>query len=63
MAGIDRIEFRVHDIVSHGAGVLTERTDVFYLDGGRIIERPVLGTFEVADGKITGWRDYFDVQS
>ena len=45
-----------------GAGdvVLTERVDVFvYPD--KTIELPVMGTFEVRDGKIAAWRDYFDL--
>ena len=25
------------------------------------IELPVMGTFEVKDGKIVAWRDYFDL--
>jgi len=28
---------------------------------GKWLELPVMGTFEVADGKITAWRDYFDL--
>lgn len=61
MVGLDRIEFRVHHIVGDGAVVLTERTDVFHLEG---VELPVMGTFELdEDGKIAAWRDYFDVRS
>ena len=65
-AGVDKIEFRVHNIVADGAAVegrtvvLTERTDVF-VAGDKSIELPVMGTFEVADGKIAAWRDYFDM--
>jgi limonene-1,2-epoxide hydrolase len=29
-------------------------------DGGEI-PLPVMGTFEVVDGKIAAWRDYFDM--
>ena len=25
------------------------------------IELPVMGTFEIVDGKIAAWRDYFDL--
>jgi limonene-1,2-epoxide hydrolase len=59
-AGVDKIEFRVHHIVAEGPVVLTERTDVF-VAGDRTIELPVMGTFEVAGGKIAAWRDYFDL--
>ena len=52
-------------IVSHIAEgdtgvVLTERVDRFEING-KWLELPVMGTFEVADGKITAWRDYFDM--
>jgi limonene-1,2-epoxide hydrolase len=58
--GIDQIEFRVLNLASDGDVVLTERVDVFHLPG-TTIELPVMGTFEVRDGKITAWRDYFDL--
>lgn len=41
--------------------VLTERTDRFRLKGGRWVELRVMGNFEVLDGRITAWRDYFDL--
>ena len=43
-----------------GNTVLTERVDVFVLPNATI-ELPVMGTFEVKDGKIAAWRDYFDL--
>ncbi len=55
------IEWVVHQIAENEAGVvLTERTDRFHV-GGKWVELPVMGTFEVHDGKITAWRDYFDM--
>jgi limonene-1,2-epoxide hydrolase len=59
-AGVDRLEFRVLNAAAAGNVVLTERVDVFHL-GDRTIELPVMGTFEVADGRIVAWRDYFDM--
>ena len=56
----ERIEFKVRHIVATDNTVLTERVDVFHLPNATI-ELPVMGTFEVADGKITAWRDYFDL--
>jgi limonene-1,2-epoxide hydrolase len=56
------IDWTVHKIAGDGAGaVLTERTDVFVKGGKRISVR-VMGTFELKDGLITAWRDYFDLQ-
>ena len=55
------MEFRVHHIAANGNVVMTERTDVFFA-GPKTIELPVMGTFEVTDdGKISAWRDYFDM--
>ena len=54
-------EFEVLAISSKGNVVLTERVDRFVI-GEKRIELPVMGTFEVTpDGKISAWRDYFDM--
>jgi len=39
---------------------MTERVDVFKLPA-KSFELPVMGTFEVSEGKISAWRDYFDM--
>ena len=55
------IEWVLHQIAETEAGaVLTERTDRFEMAGGWI-ELPVMGTFEITDGRINAWRDYFDM--
>ena len=58
--GVDKIDFRVVNLAADSDVVLTERVDVF-VTGDRSIELPVMGTFEVRDGKIAAWRDYFDL--
>jgi len=40
--------------------VLTERVDTLTL-GGHTAALPVMGTFELRDGRICAWRDYFDL--
>ncbi|HVC68993.1 MAG TPA: limonene-1,2-epoxide hydrolase family protein [Acidimicrobiales bacterium] len=40
--------------------VLTERIDTFSM-GSLTAPLPVMGTFEIRDGKICAWRDYFDL--
>lgn len=56
------IEWDLHQIAeTEGGVVLTERTDRFEI-GGRWIALPVMGAFELRDGKICAWRDYFDMQ-
>ncbi len=56
------LEFIVHHIAETSSGtVLTERIDRFLIDG-KWVELPVMGTFEFRDGKISAWRDYFDLE-
>ena len=43
-----------------GNVVFNERIDRFEVDG-QSVELPVVGVFEVRDGKIAAWRDYFDL--
>ena len=40
--------------------VFTERVDTFTV-GGKVAPLPVMGIFEIRDGKISAWRDYFDL--
>jgi limonene-1,2-epoxide hydrolase len=60
IGGVDKLEFRVDNIVAAGDLVLTERVDIFSMPGATI-DLPVMGTFELRDGKIAAWRDYFDM--
>ncbi|MHB8574320.1 MAG: SgcJ/EcaC family oxidoreductase [Dehalococcoidia bacterium] len=53
-------EFEVRHIAAAGDVVLTERVDRFTL-GEATIDLPVAGVFEVRDGKVAAWRDYFDL--
>ena len=59
-AGVDRVEFRVLNIIGEGDVVLTERVDAF-ITPATTIELPVMGAFEVVEDKIRAWRDYFDL--
>lgn len=54
------VEFAMLNIASSGDIVLTERLDRFVM-GDKTVELPVAGVFEVKDGKIAAWRDYFDM--
>jgi limonene-1,2-epoxide hydrolase len=56
-----KVDWVLHQIAESEAGVvLTERTDRFEI-GGRWVELPVMGSFELRGGKISAWRDYFDL--
>ncbi len=52
--------FELLHIAANGDTVLTERIDRFTL-GERQIALPVMGVFELREGKIAAWRDYFDL--
>ncbi|MFC4605553.1 limonene-1,2-epoxide hydrolase family protein [Rhodococcus kronopolitis] len=53
-----RFEAVMHHIASDGDTVLTERTDTLIVGPLRSVFW-VCGTFEMRDGKIAVWRDYF----
>jgi limonene-1,2-epoxide hydrolase len=55
------IEWVLHQAAESPSGVvMTERTDRFKM-AGKWVELPVMGAFELRDGRITAWRDYFDM--
>ncbi|TQM31355.1 nuclear transport factor 2 family protein [Nocardia bhagyanarayanae] len=56
----DAIDFDIHHQVTAGNIVMNERTDTLR-GNGRDTPLPVMGVFEVHDGAITAWRDYFDM--
>ena len=58
----DELDWVIHRQIASDTLVLNERTDRFG-KGGKWMELPVAGVFEVRDNKITLWRDYFDLTS
>ena len=60
VTGFDEVEFVVHRQTASGTTVMNERTDRFR-KGDVWIDLPVAGVFEVTDGRVTLWRDYFDM--
>ncbi len=52
-------EVKFHRNVAEGGTVLNERTDAMIF-GPLRLQFWVCGVFEVHDGRITLWRDYFD---
>jgi limonene-1,2-epoxide hydrolase len=53
-------EVKIHRIAAEGDTVLTERTDALIIGPVRL-QFWVCGVFEVHAGRITLWRDYFDL--
>ena len=57
-----RVEFELKGLATRDALVLTERVDRFEMMG-KSVALPVAGVFQVRNGKIAAWRDYFDMQT
>ena len=53
------VEFEILRQTATGNTVMNERVDKFVIKG-KDIALPVAGVFEINDGLITFWRDYFD---
>jgi limonene-1,2-epoxide hydrolase len=58
--GFEWVDWKLLAIAASGNKVLTERIDDFGI-GGRDISLPLMGIFEIEDGLIRAWRDYFDM--
>ena len=55
------LPWEVIHIVADGDIVMTERVDHF-LVGTAKVSVPCMGIFELRDGKIAAWRDYWDLK-
>ena len=60
LQGAVGVRAEVHRQVSDGTTVMHERTDRYTL-GGREMATPVGAAFDVRDGRIAAWREYFDM--
>ncbi len=60
VTGMDYCTIELHNISSRGDVVLTERTDRMHReDGSLIAEFAIMGAFEVSDGKVARYSDYY----
>lgn len=59
-ARFDWVDWKLLAIAESGDTVLTERIDEFGV-GGVHVKLPIMGAFEIRDGLIIAWRDYFDL--
>lgn len=55
-----QLEIEIRHLATAGDVVLTERVDTMTVDGVAV-PLPVMGTFEIRDGRVAAWRDYFDL--
>ena len=54
------LEAEIVHTATRGTLVFTERVDRMTIAGKRVV-LPCAGVFEIRDGKIAAWRDYFDL--
>ena len=54
-------DWEIVNLVSAGPIVIAERIDRTKV-GEKSVDLPCCGVFELQDGKIRVWRDYFDLQ-
>jgi limonene-1,2-epoxide hydrolase len=50
----------IHHQVATDTVVMNERTDHIFLNG-QPVDLPIMGVFEIEDGRIKAWREYFDL--
>lgn len=60
MAMGGRVDVDITHILADESIVMTERVDHFIRSEGTV-SLPVMGIFEVREGRIIAWRDYFDL--
>jgi limonene-1,2-epoxide hydrolase len=56
----DEITFEIVHLAATGNTVLTERVDLLRTARAEAM-LPVMGSFDVKNGRIVAWRDYFDI--
>jgi len=60
---VARFEHDIHRPVAEGDSVLIEHTETWHFETGEKLVNHFVTVHELADGKITLWRDYWDIQT
>ena len=67
IAAAERVDWKILHQVDAGDVVMNERVDDFYFPEGMFAQTHtstrVVGVFELRDGKIAAWRDYYDLKT
>lgn len=58
-----RFEHDIHRVVAEGDTVVVEHTETWHFDTGESVKNPFVTIHEVRDGKISLWRDYWDLNT
>ena len=60
LSGWDKTDWEILNLLVNGDIVVVERMDRT-IAGGKPVDLPCCGVFEMRNGKIAVWRDYFDM--
>ena len=60
LAGWDKTDWEIINLLVDGDVIVVERMDRT-IAGGKSVDLPCCGVFEMRNGKIAVWRDYFDM--
>jgi limonene-1,2-epoxide hydrolase len=60
---VARFEHDVHRVVAEGTSVVVEHTETWHFETGEKVTNHFVTVHEVRDGKITLWRDYWDLNT
>ena len=58
----EKTDWEILNLLADGDTVMVERIDRT-VAAGKTVELPCFGIFEMKEGKITVWRDYFDMST
>ena len=57
----DRLEMQLSSVIGEGDTVMSERVEIWHFPTGERPRLPVMSTFEMRDGRIAAWREYWDL--
>jgi len=57
----DRLEMQLSFVIGEGDTVMSERVEIWHFPTGERPRLPVMSTFEMKDGRIAAWREYWDL--
>ena len=60
---VARFEHDIHRVVAEGDSVIVEHTETWHFDTGERLVNQFVTVHEVRGGKITLWRDYWDLNT
>ncbi len=60
LANWEKTDWEIINLLAEGDKVMVERMDRTIV-AGKSVDLPCFGIFEMRDGKIAEWRDYFDM--